>query len=234
MSDKSFVRFGGLSGILLAVTAWAAVAVYFLIVPPAQQQPIADLGGFVASLTQNPTGTLLYTGLYALTAFWSISATIGVYYVVRKSGEAWAFFATIVGAINAVGWLLTGLAQLANLRYIASLSGAEAVDVARMLLMTPLSINPFNLMTSGLTSIWFLVTALLILRTSGMPKLLGYLGLVAFADLAVGFIASLAGVVVVPTLTAIIAGAVGGPIFWLWFGVLIRRSADGMGEAGTR
>jgi len=24
------------------------------------------------------------------------------------------------------------------------------------------------------------------------------------------------------------------PIFWLWFGVLIRRSADGMGEAGTR
>jgi len=223
MTDKSFVRFGGLSGILLALTAWAAVAVYFLTVPLAQQQPIADLGGFVASLTQNPTGTLLYTGLYALTAFWSIGATIGVYYVVRKSGEAWAFFAVVVGAINAVGWLLTGLAQLANLRYIASLPGGAAVDVARTLLIAPLPVNPFNLMTSGLTAIWFLVTALLILRTGGMPKLLGYLGLVAFADLAVGFAASLAGVAAVPTITAIIAGAAGGPIFWLWLGLRLWR-----------
>lgn len=43
----------------------------------------------------------------------------------------------------------------------------------------------------GLTGVWFLVTALLMLRGK-WPRLLVLLGLTAVADLAVGFIAALA------------------------------------------
>lgn len=60
------------------------------------------------------------------------------------------------------------------------------------------------------------------LRTN-LPKLLAYLGFVAFADLVVGFVASILDVQLVTTATAVIAGAVGGPVFWFWLGVLLRR-----------
>jgi hypothetical protein len=78
----------------------------------------------------------------------------------------------------------------------------------------------------GLTPIWFLVTALLMLPTD-LPRLLGYLGLVACADLMFGFVTSVAGIPALSTVAALIAGAVGGPIFWLWLGVLLRREERG-------
>ncbi|HLF27566.1 MAG TPA: DUF4386 family protein [Anaerolineae bacterium] len=228
MSDKSFVRIGGLAGILLALSAWAAVGLYFALVPAAQQLPVSDANAYLASLVQNSTGTLLFNGLYALIALWSLIATVAVYYHLRRIGEAWAFFALVVGAFNAAATIVASLQQLAQLRYVIGLY-ATAPDAAAIALGQPAPLNPFNLMTAGLTSIWFLVTALLILR-SELPKLLGYLGLVAFADLAVGFIASLAGVPLVAVIAAGIAGAVGGPVFWLWLGVLLRRDAARVSE----
>jgi hypothetical protein len=68
------------------------------------------------------------------------------------------------------------------------------------------------------------VTALLMQKTE-FPKLLALLGFIAFADLFVGFVASLAGGTLVALYTGLIAGAVGGPIFWLWLGVLLWQSA---------
>ena len=229
MSDKSFVRFGGLAGILLAVSAWVAVGLYFTLVPTAQQLPAGDANAYLASLAQNSTGTLLFNGLYALIALWSLIATVAVYYRLRRVGEAWAFFALLVGAFNAAATIVASLQQLAHLKYLVGLY-ATAPDAAAIALGEPAPLNPFNLMTAGLTSIWFLVTALLILR-SEMPKLLGYLGLVAFADLGVGFIASLAGTPLLAVIAAGIAGAVGGPIFWLWLGMLLRHDAARVSEA---
>jgi hypothetical protein len=54
-------------------------------------------------------------------------------------------------------------------------------------------VNPLGLMGFGLTAIWFLVIGLFFLRGVNQPRLLGVLALVAFADLAVGFAAALAG-----------------------------------------
>ncbi|HEY4688674.1 MAG TPA: DUF4386 family protein [Anaerolineae bacterium] len=228
MSDKSFVRFGGVAGILLGISAWVAVALYYALVPAAQQLPVTDANAYLASLAQNSTGTLLFNGLYALIALWSLIATVAVYYRLRSVGEAWAFFAVLIGAFNAAATIVASLQQLAHLKYLATLY-QTAPETAAIALGEPAPLNPFNLMTAGLTSIWFLVTALLILR-SEMPKLLGYLGLVAFADLAVGFVASLASIPLVPVIAAGIAGAVGGPIFWLWLGVLLRRDASRVDE----
>jgi hypothetical protein len=51
------------------------------------------------------------------------------------------------------------------------------------------------------------------------------LGFVAVADLFVGFIASLGSAAEVVTLAGLVAGAVGGPIYWLWLGLRLRRIA---------
>jgi hypothetical protein len=223
MNDKSFVRFGGVAGILLAVTSWAAVVAYYALVPPAQQQPVSDVNAYLASLAQNPTGTLVFNGLYALIAFWALFGIVALYYRVRAAGERWAFFATLVGIAASVGTIASGLYQVANLRFVASIFNPASPGAALTAFSAPSPINPLGVMAFGLTGLWFLVSALLMLRTD-LPKLLGYLGLVAFADLAFGFATSVAGNVALSTIAGLIAGAVGGPIFWLWLGVLLQRT----------
>ncbi|MDE3091443.1 MAG: DUF4386 family protein [Chloroflexota bacterium] len=223
MSDKSFVRFGGLAGILLAITSWLSVIEYYALVPSAQQLPVADASAYLASLAQNAGGTLLFNGLYALIAFWALFAIVAVYYRIRSANEGWALFATLIGEIASVGTVAASFYQVANLKFIASAFTASPA-AALAALGAPSPINPFGIMTFGLTALWFLIAAWLMLRTD-LPKLLGYLGLIAFADLTLGFVASVAGIPLLSTLAAVIAGAVGGPIFWLWLGVLLRREA---------
>jgi hypothetical protein len=219
VSNASFVRFGGLAGILLAVTSLVSVAEYYLIVPAAQRLPVTDVASYLTSLAQQPTGTLLFAGLYALIAFWAVIGIPAVYFRIRAVGEAWVFFATLVGEIAAVGTLVSALSQLANLRFLASLSQPSNA-MARILFQTPSTVNPFGVMTFGLTAVWFLVISLLMTR-AGLPRLLALLGLVAFLDLTVGFVASLIDLPLVANYAALIAGALGGPLFWLWLGILL-------------
>ena len=221
-SNQSFVWFGGLAGILLAVTSWASVAEYYALVPKAQQMPIADANAYLASLHADPTGTLIFNGLYALLAFWALVGIIASYYRIREAGEAWAFFATLVGAIAAAGTILNGVYQVANLRYLGSIYTPNAPDTVTTLFQAPLPTNPLGVVTFGLTGVWFLVVAVLMLRTN-LPKLLGILGFVAVADLAFGFVTSLAGNATLPVYAGVIAGGVGGPVFWLWYGILLLR-----------
>jgi len=79
-------------------------------------------------------------------------------------------------------------------------------------------------MTFALTGLWFLVANLLLWRTR-TPRVLVLLGFVAAADLVAGFVASLSENGGVVYLAALIAGAIGGPIYWLWLGRLLRRDA---------
>ena len=201
MNDRSFVRAGGYAGILLAITSWAAVVAFF-----------AGLGQQTFQL------------LYALIAFWALLGIGAVREVIRPAGQAWSRYATLVGAVAAIGTIAASLYDVARIR-------------AGMDLAAPNPVNPLNVMTLGLTAVWFLVATRLLSQTRGIPQLLVLLGYVAFADLTLGFIGGLLGVTVpvaipgVPapaplaTIAAIIAGGVGGPIFWLWLGIVLLRSA---------
>ena len=194
MSDRSFVRFGGLAGVLLALTSWLAVVEYYTVARGGSD--VVGLEGFQF--------------LYALIGFWALIGIVAVRERVRAVGESWSFFATLVGAIAAVGTIGSGLYEAATLRATGQLAAVDPV-------------SPLGLMTFGLTGLWFLITAILMWRTD-LPKLLTVLGFVAVADLFVGFVASLAAVAGLATLAGVVAGAVGGPLFWLWLGILLRRS----------
>jgi hypothetical protein len=195
VDDRSFVRFGGLAGILLALTSWAAVLAYAAFVQP----PNAGLG------------MQIFQFLYALIAFWALFAIVAVYYRVRTVGEAWAFFATLVGVAASVGTMAAAMYEVANLRLNPPLVGVSPT-------------NPLGVMSFGLTGLWFLIANLLLWRTP-MPRLLVLLGFVAAADLFVGFVAGLSENGGVEYLAALIAGGVGGPIYWLWLGRRLRRDA---------
>ena len=195
MDDRSFARFGGLAAILLALTSWAAVLAYAVLVQPGD----------------SAVGLQIFQFLYALIAFWALFAIVAVYYRVRSVGEAWAFFATLVGVAASVSTMVAAMYQVANLRQSPPLAGVSPT-------------NPLGIMSFGLTGLWFLVANLLLWRTK-TPRVLVALGFVAAADLLAGFVAGLSENGGVVFFSSLIAGAIGGPIYWLWLGRLLRRDA---------
>ena len=195
MDDRSFVRFGGLAGILLALTSWAAVLAYAALAQPGDAR----------------LGLQVFQFLYALTAFWALFAIVAVYYRARPAGEAWAFFATLVGVAASVATMVSAIYEVGNLRQNPPLTGVSAT-------------NPLGVMSFGLTGLWFLIANLLLWRTR-TPRVLVWLGFVAAADLFAGFVAALSENGGVVFLASLIAGAVGGPIYWLWLGRRLRRDA---------
>ena len=195
MDDRSFARFGGLAAILLALTSWAAVLAYAALVQPGD----------------SAVGLQIFQFLYALTAFWALFAIVAVYYRMRSVGEAWAFFATLVGVTASVSTMVAAMYQVANLRQNPPLAGVSPT-------------NPLGIMSFGLTGLWFLVANLLLWRTK-TPRVLVALGFVAAADLLAGFVAGLSENGGVVFFSSLIAGAIGGPIYWLWLGRLLRRDA---------
>jgi hypothetical protein len=202
VDDRSFIRFGGLAAILLALTSWAAVLTYATLAQPAPDAQLTEL-------TTLFLGRQLFQFLYALVAFWALFAIVAVYYRVRPAGEAWAFFATLVGVTASVGTMVAAMYEVANLRQDPPLVGASPA-------------NPLGIMSFGLTGLWFLIANLLLRRT-GAPRGLVLLGFVAAADLIAGFVAGLSENGGVVYLASLVAGAIGGPIYWLWLGRQLRR-----------
>jgi hypothetical protein len=225
MNNRSFIQFGGLAALVITLTAWMAVALYFVLVPPAEQRPTADAGAYLVSFAANPAPTTWFTALQAVNAFASLFAVTAVYYRLRSSGQAWAFAAVLIGAVTAVMWMYALAHQIEMTHYAAALYGDGQTALALALFNAPSAVNPYLLSTSGLAAIWFLITGLIMLR-SRQPKLLGLLALVAFADLAIGFVGAVIGSQMLSIITAVIAGAVGGPLFWLWWALILLRGDE--------
>jgi hypothetical protein len=196
------VRFGGLAGILLAITSWSAVVVYYT----------------VAKAGTDIVGMQAFQFLYALIAFWALFGIVAVYWVIRPQGEAWSFFATLVGVVASVGTMTASLYQIAAIR-AALLASATSMPSSAS------PTDPLNVMTFGLTGMWFLIANLFLWRMTTMPRLLVLLGFVAVADLFAGFFGSLSGLDGLVTLAGVVAGGVGGPLYWLWLGLRLRKLA---------
>ncbi len=189
------MRFGGAAGILLALTSWGAVVSYVT----------AAQGGTHA------VGVQVFQLLYALAAVWALFAVVSVHQVARAQGDAWSFFATLVGVLAAAGTVASALYTVSYIRLNAALPVISPVD-------------PLHVVTFGLTGLWFLVANLLLGRTR-LPRGLVALGFVAAAALFAGFLGALAGNAALVTAAGILAGALGGPLYWLWLGVVLRRVA---------
>lgn len=154
-------------------------------------------------------GMQVFQLLYALVGVWALFGIVAVHHAVRERGEAWSFFAALVGVTASVGTTASALYTVAYIRVSAALPAVSPVD-------------PLHLLTFGLTGLWFLVASLLLWRAR-LPRPLVALGFVAAADLLGGFVAALAGNDGLVTAAALVAGAAAVPVYWLWLGVLLRR-----------
>ena len=204
VSDRSFVRFGGLAAILLALTSWAAVLTYYT----------------AAGAGRDLVGVEMFRLFYALIAFWSLFAIVAVHWTVRSQGEAWSFFAVIVGVTAAAATIVASLYPIAFTRHLLR----QPIDVNVPLPTAVPPTDPLNAMTFGLTGLWFLIANLLLWRAP-IPRRLALLGLVAAVALLGGFVATLMAQDALVDYVGIAAGAVVGPVYWLWLGFVMRRLA---------
>lgn len=225
MNDRSFMRLGGILGIAIAADALLAVAVYFTMVPGAQRLiPFAGAEAFLASLAQDSGALQLYYLLYGLNPVLNLVPITALYFRLRHTSETWSLFALLLGMIGAFFWMVFGFQQMEQFRYLAALYPSNS-QLATSLFNAPQTLNPFNGVAGGFISVWFLLTGLMLLKTDA-NKLLAIVSFVAFADLLAGFLAPLAGFPEVARYTAGIAGAIGGPAFWILAGLDLLNHAD--------
>jgi len=224
MNERAFLRLGGIFGILIAVDSLLAVLVYFTMVPAAQRMiPFQGADAFLASLAQDRGGFQIYSLLYALIPVLTLLPVTAVYFRLRNVGETWSLFALLIGMIGGFFWMVFGFQQLEQMRYLAALYPVNQ-ELARITFSAPMILNPFNGVTGGFISVWFLLTGLMLLKTDA-NRLLALVAFIAFADLLFGFAAAVAGFSVVANYTAVIAGLIGGPLFWILMGLELRRYA---------
>ena len=169
---------------------------------------------------QDLVGVEMTQLLSALAAFWSLFAIVAVHWTVRGHGEAWSLFAVVVGVTASAATIMSSLYPIAFTRHLLR----QPIDVTVPLPTAVSPTDPLNVMTFGLTGLWFLIANLL-LRRAPVPRRLAVLGLIVAADLLVGLLASLSAQDALVSFAAIAAGAIAGPAYWLWLGFVLRRIA---------
>jgi len=200
MRQASFGRLGGLCAIL-AGSAGFLYAVSFLVV--ARASPEAGLVWSAVFLT---LGGLLSTG-----------ALVAVYERLRTVNEPAALWALLLGIAGVMGAAIHGGYNLAAAVHPFAGASADA----------PSQIDPRGLLTFGVTGMAFVVIGRLIADGGALPRGLGSLAYLQGALLILLYLGRL--IILTPThpvivIPAIVAGFVTGPAWYIWLGLVLRRS----------
>lgn len=203
VSDRSFVRWGGLAAVLLAVTSWLATGAYYAL----------GKGG------SDLVGMEMFALVSALVGFWALFAIVAMHWMLRGAGEAWSLFAMVVGVVAAVLGIAAALYPIAFTRAVL----ARPLEPSARFPVSIAATDPLNVVSFALAGLWFLVIGLLLWRGAG-PRRLAGLAFITAAALFFGFVAGLSGDDPAVTFAALAAGAVTAPLFWIWAGVRALRT----------
>ena len=200
MRKASFGSLGGLCSIL-AGTAGFLYAVSFLIV--ARASPDAGRLWSAVFLT---LGGLLSTG-----------ALVAVYERLRGANEPAALWALLLGVVGVMGAAIHGGYALAAAVHPFAGASTDA----------PSQIDPRGLLTFGVTGVALVIIGRLISGSGVLPHGLGSLAYLQGALLILLYLGRL--IILTPThpaivVPAILSGFVAGPAWYIWLGVVLRRS----------
>lgn len=187
-------------------SAWLAgvcgflYSVSFVLIARASSDLGAGLSGFF----------LLLGGIF------SASALIGLYNRLEPGADGYALWALVFGLGGALSAALHGGYDLAN----AINPPAHAGDL-------PSAVDPRGLGTFGLSGISIVAFAYLMGRDANFPLNLSYLGFISGALLVVIYLERLiilSGTSPLLLSTAALEGFVINPVWYVWLGLVLRRS----------
>jgi hypothetical protein len=232
MQDTSVAKLGGAGAILVGVcTALGAITYLFL---PPEQRVGAPGAQLLPSFAQSPT--LLETEFWelALIGVLGLVAVPGLARLAQGVNEGWlrlaTTFATIGFAVQAIGNFLT-LGRLPKIAE-AYVSG-DASTKAALVAVWKSSIDPQGFWEYGAIGLWVFVLSLLTLRNHALPRPLAYLGLALGVLHWVVPVAILLDIQQSSLVVVAVLGAILGPIWYIWAGLVAWRNTSRPSPART-
>jgi hypothetical protein len=196
-SGGGFPRYAGWSAIITGVAS-VLYAVAFLILK----------------------NTLLAGLLLALGGFTSIAALAALYLRVRAVDGAFALYGLILAMMNALGFMVQGMYNLANAIVAPP---ASAPDLSKL----PFQPDPRGLLGFGIAGAAVGVLSWLTLRST-LPRNLGIVGLVNAVALVALFLGNLFTGTDTHSLAILIPGGLTSliltPVWYIWLGVALMRA----------
>jgi hypothetical protein len=206
----SYERFAGVCAIALGAGGFAYAVAFVLILRKSEARAAETASALF----------LLIGGLL------TIVVLIALYGRLRETEPSYALLGLLLGTVAAIGSTAHGGYDLAN---IANPPGVS-------LGASPSAQDPRGLLTFGVMSLSVLVLSWLIARSGAFPRRLGHLGYVSAVLLLVIYLGRL--IVLDPETplllaAALLAGFVVNPAWFVWLGLVLRRSPTDVGAANV-
>ncbi len=224
MRDNSIARLGGTCAILVGISYLVVGAAVFML-PPEQQQGISAADFYTSVATSSTVLIIQYFAL-ALGALLGIAVVTAVSDRVRSANEGlvrWTSTLAIIGfAVIAVEFLILQdhTPQLA----VGFVEADESAQTA-LAIMGSRDLDPDSWMGFGTVGLWIFVVNWLAKGGGQLPKSLTYVGLgagIAYALVVAGTVLNIQVLIMV---AAGLGGIVLGPIWYIWTGVVLRRTS---------
>jgi len=223
MKGNSVLKLGGMCAILLGIAKVLSGAGYLLLSP--EQRVLSTGANFLPSFAQDSSLLMAVFWVEAAVGILGLAVVPAMSSVVHSMNEGWvrwvSTLATVGYAVSSVGYLLS----IARIPVIAAayVKGDPATQAALAVVWRS-SPDLLGLWGYGAVGVWVLVISLLAMRGSTFPKLHAYLGLA----LAVLYFLTPAGVIFKAQPLLLIsagAGALAAPIWYVWSGLVLRRTS---------
>lgn len=226
MAEKSIARLGGVASIAVGVL-YLIIAITFLLVPAEQQggSGTEDLLRFFPSFHVNPTPMMALYVEFLLCAVLAMAAVPAITALVRDVNEglsSWTSNLALLGFALVAVYYVQMIAEAPS-RTAAFMAGDSSTRAA---LAIPSGVDPQFLLRYGTTGLWIFIVSVLALKGSKLPKILaaiGILGAAMYWLLAVSDVVGMAATL--HTIVAIVGGVVAGPIWFIWVGSRLLKSA---------
>ena len=232
MKSSAALQFGGMFAIALGIAKLASAVMYLMLSPELRAEiPAAQ---FLPAFFQNPSLLLAFFWIEALVGVLGIGVVPALSSLVESGHEGWvrwaATLATAGFVISSVGYTLS-VAKLPGIA--AAFVAGDPSTKAALAAVWKSSIDLLGIWGYGAVGVWVLVISVLSVRLEKLPRLASYLGIllaILFLLVPLGTILKSQSILLV----AAGAGAIVGPIWWIWSGITLTRAAGSLhAEAAT-
>jgi hypothetical protein len=217
-------RLGGACAIVVGISYVLAGVTYFLL--PVAQRPSGRIADFLVSYAQDPTFTRLLFWELALGALFAICVVLALSDILRPAGEAWVRWMSTLAIVGFAVTAVNSFRALSLQPLIASAYvSADATAKTAIAATAQTQIDPDGWLGFGVVGAWALTAGVLMLRTSALPRALGYVGVavgLAYWSLVAG---NVLDIEVLTMIGAGLGGVILAPIWFIGIGLALRRAA---------
>ncbi len=222
MKNNGLGKLGGTCSILAGVLIPVSTIAYLLM--PTALQSWADPAAYLSSFAEAPTFPLVEYSANVLTAILALAVVVAIPNTIRPVHEGWLRWTT---ALALVGYSVTALQYLRELAFIPRMAELFIVADAATRAATAenlylVLLDPHGWITFGAIGTWLLAINVLALPGTRWPRLLAYIGVSGGIVYWLIVAGTVFRVDVLVTIAAA-AGAIMGPIWFIWTGLVLRK-----------